>query len=185
MAVLELIKVAKEVSKRLEVAQKLALIQAEAQLVGSGISYDVTLDTSDFDKKMQEFGREHPNFIKAGMRAVNRQVVKEVKKELRERGYLAHNPQSFGDAGYLGKGNVSFAVNKDLSAKIWFSSNYYHMKFQEYGAHVTWRHKRGDFTIPARPSLNTKAKEYWETGKASQIIEAELQKKYDKTMGDK
>lgn len=185
MAVLEIIKAAKEVSKKLEVAQKAALLQTEAELIASGVSYDVTLDTSDFDKKMKEFGREHPNYIKAGMRAVNRQVVKEVKNELRARGYLAHNPQSFGDAGFMAKGNVSFAVNKDMSAKIWFARNYYHMKFVEYGANVRWKNKRGSFNIMAKPSLTVRAKEYWETGKASDIIEKELQKKYDKVMGEK
>lgn len=185
MTVLKLLSIAKDISKRLEVAQQVAQLQLEAQLIASGVSFDVTLDTSDFDKKMQTFGREHPNYIKAGMRAVNRQVVKDVKNELRARGYLPHNPKSFGDAGFMGKGNVTFAVNKDMSAKIWFSKNYYHMKFIEYGANVRWKNKRGSFNIMARPSLTVKAKNYWETGKASQIIEKELQKKYDKLMGDK
>ena len=149
------------------------------------MNFDFELVTSDFDRKLKTLAREHPNYIRNGARAVNREVVKNVKKELAQRGYLPHNPQSFGDAGYLGQGNVNQAINKDLSGKIWFSKNYYHMKFVEYGANVKWRHKRGNFTLPARPVLNPKAKEYWESDKATDIIEKYLQMQYDRLTGGK
>lgn len=151
----------------------------------NNIQIDFELLPNAYNSVLQTLSREHPNYIRNGARAVNREVVRNVKKELAQRGYSPHKPESFGDAGYMGKGNVSQAMNKDLSGKIWFSKNYYHMKFIEYGADVKWRHKRGNFTLPAKPALFPKAEEYWNTGKASQIIEQYLQKQYDKLTGGK
>lgn len=144
----------------------------------------IIVNTSDIDRKLKQLAKDNPKFIKGGARAVNREVIKQLKRELASRGYLPHKAESFGDAGYLGKKNIASAVNKDLSVKIWYSKNYYQMKFNEYGAHVRWRHKRGDFILPGRPSLNPKAKEYWETGKAAEIIEKYLQQQYNKLMGN-
>lgn len=146
---------------------------------------DFQLLTSDFERKFRTLARDNPKYIRNGARAVNRAVVRDVKRELAQRGYSPHKPESFGDAGYNGKGNVSQAINPDLSGKIWFSKNYYHMKFTEYGANVRWRQKRGNFVLPPRPALGPKAKAYWETGKAPQIIENYLQQQYNKTFGGK
>lgn len=153
-------------------------------------SFDFELVTKDFDRKIQKLAKEHPSYIRSGAKAVNREVVKNTKKELAQRGYSPHKPMSFGDAGYLGisdKGekNVSQNVFKDLSGKIYYASNYYHMRFIEYGANVKWRHKRGNFVLPARPSLHPKADEYWKTDKAVRIIERYLQNRYDKLTGGK
>lgn len=151
----------------------------------SNLNIDFQLISQDFDSKLKRLTKENPGIIRAGARSVNRAVIKDVKREFASRGYLPHKAESWGDAGFQGKGNVAQDVHKDLSAKIWFSSAMYHYKFVEYGANVKWRHRRGNFTLLPKPALTPIADEYWQTDKAAKVIEAYAQKQYDKINGGK
>lgn len=158
----------------------------------------ISLDTKDFDRKFRELIKEHPNYIRNAAKTVNREVIKDVKRVMQSRGYLAHKPMSWGDAGFRGKGNIYQDVNKDLSGKLWFSSRAYHLKFVEYGANVRPQHKKyltfkidgqfyksEGFTLPAQPLLQPTADSYWKTDKAKNVMEKYLQKQYDKLTGAK
>ena len=154
---------------------------------------NITVDSLDFDSKFDTLLAERPSVAAAGMRKVNQQIIRDVKRECAGRGYLTHKPMSFGDAGYLK--NIKQYANKDFSGKIVFKKNAYHYKFIEYGANVTPRHKFiifkiGDifyrsygFNLPARPLLKPISDSYWKGDKAKSIMEEEIQKKYDKIMG--
>lgn len=152
---------------------------------------NVELDYKSLKKQLEEFDRKMPNSSKKLMAKVNREVVKQLRREASSRGYKAHNKKSWGDAGY--QPNFDQYAFNNYTGEIFIKSNAFHYRFIEFGSDVKpkkhkyltfkyngqWYKSEG-FHLQANPILEPIANSIWATSKANEIMDAELQRIMDK-----
>lgn len=163
-------------------------------MADSGI--EVSLDWKDFKKELDNFEKQMPGVARKLMASLNRAVIKQVKNEARSRGYKAHRPEPWGDAGFIK--NVKQKTKKNYESRIFIHRDAFVYNFIEFGAYVPERtvitHRtsvngveytqtqtlRG-FSIQARPLLYPIADSFWKTSKGTAIMQAEFDKLFQKS----
>ena len=155
----------------------------------------IDFDTEELQKVLKDFGKDAPKIARSAMAAVNRKVVRAVKREAHARNYAPSKEMPYGDGGI--DGNLFQFANRDFTGKIMIGSNAFQYKFVEYGADVRPRkgkllffkidgefHATKGFTLPARPILKPTAEKIWQGSQASEIldktIDKQLKKLFDK-----
>ena len=141
-------------------------------------------------KELEQYNKDMPNVAVRLMRAVNKEAIKEIKKEAKSRGYKSKKAMPYGEAGYTK--TIKGYANKNYTGKIMVTKNAYWWTFIEYGANIQPRgkyltfkiggkwYKSTGFILPARPIIRPNAERIWGTDRASKIMEVQMQKEIAK-----
>lgn len=148
----------------------------------------VSVEYKDLEKLLKKYNEQMPNIAVKLMRAVNAEVKKTAKAEMRKRGYHAHKDKSWGDAGYIK--NLKSYQNKDFTAKVMIAKNAFQYRFVEYGAEkpvgfaIRYKNKtitlKNAWKVEAKPLLYPIADSIWKTTRATRIMENKFQKELDR-----
>lgn len=151
----------------------------------------VDFDTQELQEILKNFSEDAPKIARNAMAAVNRKVVRAVKREAIARGYESHKEMPWGNAGI--SDNVFQFANRDFTGKIMIGQNAFQYTFVEYGADVRPRHGKylffkldGEFhatkgfTLPARPLLKPAAERIWQGSEGSEILDKTIDKQIKK-----
>ena len=151
----------------------------------------VEVDYKDLVKELEAFDKQMPNVARKLMRAVNTEAKKAIRRSYRSMGFHSKKPMEWGDAGY--SKNLKSYADAGYKAKIMLKNDAFYYRFQEYGADVKPRNSKylafmidgkfyrsKGFVIPAHNYLRNASQSVWGTSKASEIMEAQMQKEIDK-----
>lgn len=148
----------------------------------------VSVEYKELENLLKKYNQQMPNIATKLMKAVNSEVKKAAKAEMKKRGYYAHKQKSWGDAGYIK--NLKSYQNKDFIAKVMMAKNAFQYRFIEYGAQkpvgfaIRYKNKtiklKNAWKVEAKPLLYPIADSIWKTTRAERIMEAKFQKELER-----
>lgn len=148
----------------------------------------VSVNYKELENLLKKYNQQMPNIAVKLMRAVNAEVKKAAKAEMKKRGYHSHKQMSWGDAGYIK--NLKSYQNKDFSAKVMMARNAFQYRFIEYGAEkpvgfaIRYKNKtitlKNAWKVEAKPLLYPIADSIWKTSRATRIMEIKFQQELER-----
>lgn len=156
-------------------------------------SYTIDIDVKEVEKKLSETSLHVEKVVKKMLRVANKEVITQAKNNARSLFKTFNNNDSDNANTPILKSFSQYVLYRNDSFAAWVHDRTLHAAVMEKGAEIKpingnyltlkvngqWRKVQG-VSIPARPFASTAFNGVYKTGKAEELMKAELDKELDK-----
>jgi hypothetical protein len=156
-------------------------------------SYTIDIDVKEVEKKLSETSLHVEKVVKKMLRVANKEVITQAKNNARSLFRTFNNNDSDNANPPILKSFSQYVLYRNDSFAAWVHDRTLHAAVMEKGAEIKpingnyltlkvngqWRKVQG-VSIPARPFASTAFNGVYKTGKAEELMKAELDKELDK-----